>query len=279
MTAPLEPTLAMRPLDWFPTNEELLAQGSNGRTGFGPDEALRELNQSMVLHGQLQPVGAIDLGAKRRLIYGNRRVAAAWLGGINLLKVLIYPATLTEAQIATINATENMQRVDLSEPDVYRSCKSLMALNPEWDKRQLATHLSKDPSTITRWLCPDELIPEALDAFLDGKFGFAKAYAIAKLAKDQQGGMLALTLNGATRDELERQGRKKRGSAASAVRASKIKIALTNGVTVMVSGDDLTLDEAIEAVKDATKEMVKGRDQGLDARTLVAVCRDKAKAG
>ena len=239
------------------------------------DEGIRELCNSIVTNGLLQPLIILD---DYRLVAGYRRLAALRLGGVESAAVSIYPSTLTPSQIKVINLTENVQRVDLSEPETYAACSELMKLNPEWSRKDLAAHLGKDPSTVTRWLCPDDLIPEAKRAFLDGKFGFAKAYAIAKLPHESQGGLLNLTLSGATRDVLEQQGRKRRASVVPTVRASKIIIALTGGAKVVVSGDDMTLDEAIEAVQEAHKEMRKGRDQGLDAKTLQAVCRDKAKA-
>ena len=50
----------------------------------------------------------------------------------------------------------------------------------------------------------DELIPEAKEAFLAGKFGFSNAYAIAKGApKEEQQRKLADILSGASRDEVE----------------------------------------------------------------------------
>ena len=262
--------------------EEFVQEDNARKTEVNP--ALIELCHSIVALGLLQPVCAVDHSSFVKLISGFRRVAAIEYGireGLEVPKqipVLLYPPTITPSQVKVIQLTENIQRVDLTDPEIFRTCVMLLELNPDWQLKDLAKHLSKDASTMTRYTCPKSLIPEALEAFLAGKFGFAKAYAIAKLPNEQQGGMLALTLSGATRDELERLGRKKRTAGTPPVRASKIPIRLATGVTVTVSGEELSLDDAIEAVKEATKEMVKGRDQGLDARTLIAVCRDKAKA-
>ena len=48
---------------------------------------------------------------------------------------------------------------------------------------------------------------------------------------------------------------------------------------MIVSGDEISLDEMIESLAEAGKEAKKARDQGLDARTFSAVMRDRAKAG
>ena len=68
-------------------------------------------------------------------------------------------------------------------------------------------------------------------------------------------------------------------SRASRVRASTIRCPLAGGPVVTVSGDELSLDEAIDALKEALKAMTKARDTGLDAKTAQAVWKDVAKAG
>jgi ParB/RepB/Spo0J family partition protein len=254
-----------KPWEWF-------RDGYNARPVV-EDDAFRELIESIRQNGMLQPIGALENGVR---IFGNRRFAAAKPAGLQIIPVQIYPCSITECQIRVINLTENVLRVDLSDPEIYLSCSELMKLNPEWTRKDLAAHVGKDPSTLTRWLCPDDLVPEAMQAFLDKRYGFAKAYSIVK--SPNQLLSLDLVLKGETRDGLERHNKRSKSGNAPAVRASKIKLELGN-VTVTISGDDLSLDDAIEAVVTAQKEMRKGRDQGLDARTLVAVCRDKAKAG
>jgi hypothetical protein len=81
------------------------------------------------------------------------------------------------------------------------------------------------------------------------------------------------------RDSRQQAGRRKRAEATPAVRTSRIRCPLVGGATVTVAGADISLDEAIEALKDAIKAMTKARDTGLDAKTAQAVWRDMAKAG
>lgn len=263
-----KPRQENKPPPWF-------KDGYNARP-IVRDGPFAELTESVRRYGILQPIGALETGER---IFGNRRFAAGVEAGLELLPVLIYPSTLTPSQIKVINLTENVQRVDLSEPETYAACSELMKLNPEWSRKDLAAHLGKDPSTVTRWLSPDDLIPEAKQAFLDGKFGFAKAYAIAKLPHDQQGGLLALTLSGATRDVLEQQGRRKRTGAAPTVRASKIKVPLVSGQVVTVAGEEISLEEAIEAASEAVKQMKQAVAKGLNAKTAMNVWKDIAAAG
>lgn len=240
------------------------------------DEAeLRLLGESLRKR-QLQPVLARPDGT---IIAGERRFRAATLVGLKDLQVIVTDEALTDAEIRAIQLTENIHRADLTGHEKWQACRELLELNPGWMAKDLADHLHLDPSSVTRLLSPSRCIPEAQESLAAGKLGISDCYAISKLPPEDQPGLLALKLGGASRDTLERQGRKKRAASAPTVRAAKIKLMLVSGVTVTVSGADLSLDEAIEAVNEAHKEMRKGRDQGLDAKTLQAVCRDKARAG
>lgn len=251
-----------------------IIEGQNARK-VEIDDGIRELCNSIVANGLLQPLIGLD---NHHLIAGFRRLAALRLAKIEAASVLVYPSTLTPSQIKVINLTENVQRVDLSEPEIYLSCSELLKLNPEWARKDLATHLGKDPSTVTRWLSPDDLIPEARQAFLDGKFGFAKAYAIAKLPPEAQGGLLALTLSGATRDELESHGRRRRASAVPAVRASKIRVPLVSGPVVTIAGEEVSMEEALEAVLEAAKQLKAAIAKGITAKSAQAYWKDLAAA-
>jgi ParB/RepB/Spo0J family partition protein len=261
------PTLTTKPLTWFKTNPQV-------RKTF--DEAeLRLLGESL-RQKQLQPVLARTDGT---LIYGERRVRAGKLVGLKELMVIVTDEPLTEAEVRAIQLTENMQRADLTAHEKWQGCEELLELHPEWQGKDLAEHLKLDPSSVTRLLSPSKCIPAWQEALRDGKVGISDCYAASKLAEADQGGLLALKLSGASRDVLESQGRKKRAGNAPAVRVAKIKCQLASGACVVVSGDEMTLDEMIEALAEAAKEAKKARDQGLDAKTFQNVMRDRARAG
>src|SRR5262249_21706869 len=104
-----------KPWEWF-------QDGYNARPVV-EDDAFRELIESIRQYGMLQPIGALDNGVR---IYGNRRFAAAKPAGLQLIPVQIYPSSITESVIRAINLTENVLRVDLSDPEIYLSCSELM---------------------------------------------------------------------------------------------------------------------------------------------------------
>jgi ParB/RepB/Spo0J family partition protein len=262
------PTHAVKPLDFF-------VNGDNVRD-IVIDDILRDLNRSL-REGQVQPVGTIAHGDKGKLIYGFRRFAAALLGGVPTLSTLIYPPTMTLTQIRIAQATENLQRVDLSDPDIYRLCKELMELNPEWQRKELAAHLNKHASTITHYLSPDDLIPEALKAFMDRQFGFSVAYAIAN--SPDQLAMLSLKRSGATRDDMKRNSRRQRngnGKAAS-VTAKSIPLVLSNGLTITFKAEGITLSMVLDAVPDIRKELADAIKDDHDAKTFGALMKKRAR--
>jgi len=152
-------------------------------------------------------------------------------------------------------------------------------MNPAWQLKDLAEHLKFDPSMVTRLLSPSKCIAAVQEALAAGRIGISDCYAMSKADAKEQARLLALKLDGVSRDVIEQQGRKERNGGTQAVRLSRCKLVLSSGVNVTVSGEELSLDELIEALGEAQKEARKARDQSLDVKTFQAVMRDKAKAG
>jgi ParB family transcriptional regulator, chromosome partitioning protein len=253
-------------------------RGPNARSYLGDESELRALAHSYLK----RPLHPLICNPDGTLYDGNRRHM-----GLELIErldaevdVCVTDELLVADQVQEIQLVSAIHRADLSAYDKAVAMRDIKAARKGLTNKQLAEDvLDIDPSLVTRYLSLFECISEVQDAARAGKLGVSDWYGIAKLAQDEQPVLLEMKLGGASRDELERQGRKRRSGGKPVARASKIKIALTSGVTVTISGDDLSLDDAIEAVNETQKEMRKGRDQGLDAKTLQAVCRDKARAG
>ena len=95
--------LMNKPLPWFRIRNQV-------RTSFDEAEE-RSLGESMMAHGQLQPVGAKPDGT---ILWGERRYRAAQLVGITELSVIITEKPLSDSEVRIIQLTENIQRADLS---------------------------------------------------------------------------------------------------------------------------------------------------------------------
>jgi ParB family transcriptional regulator, chromosome partitioning protein len=250
----------IRQIDWF-------KESRNIRKGM--DEAsLRELGESMLKHGQLQDVISQPDGT---LICGHRRLAAAKLVRIATLTVKIVESAAEAGKVVVLQAIENEQRQNLTDPERWRMVEELRRLYPKWIAKDISEALHKDPSWVTRYLSPSKCLPAVQEAFAAGRLGISDCYAISKVTEREQHELLALKLGGATRDDLEcavkRINRPRRNGSGC---EKRVRCPLATA-TVIVTGNAIGLDEAIDAVLAAAKEMKRARDEGLDAKTAQAV--------
>jgi ParB family chromosome partitioning protein len=234
---------------------------------------LRSLGASMKSLGQLQPVGAMPDGT---LLWGERRLRAAQLVGLKELQVIITDRKLSDSEIRLIQLTENMHRADLTAPEKSLSMVGLLELNPGWTNKELAAHLHLDPSSVTRYLAYRDGTAELQKAYLSEQIDLTRMYAIVKLPLLKQNEALALALSGASRDAIERSGRKNRDGQAAAVRLSRVKIAMPQGASVVVSGKELTMTDLVDLLGETLKEARKAAEQ-FDVKTFQAMMRDKAR--
>ena len=182
-------------------------------------------------------------------------------------------------QLRIFQLSENLHREDLRDSEKWQACTELLFLNQRWTNKDLAAHLKLSESTVTKYLSPSKCIPEAQKALEQGQIGITAAYEISRAPAEQQGELLRLKLSGTSRDGLAEHVRKQKRDSSPQVRVKRIACPLPSGVGIVVSGEELSLDDLIEALGEAQKEAKKARDQGLDAKTFSAVMRDKAKAG
>ncbi len=263
--------LTTKPLSWFKANP------NQPRKEFSEAE-LRSLGASMKAQGQLQPVGATSDGT---LLWGERRLRAAVLAALLELMVIITDRVLSDTEIRLIQLAENLHRADLTGYEKWVACYELLTINQAWTQTDLAEHVHLHPSQVTRLLSPSKCSGPWQEALKAGKVTISDCYAASKLNDAEQAEMLAKKLAGEIegRDGMEQYGRRKRATATPAVRASKIKVPLVSGTVVTVAGDDISLEEAIDAATDAVKQMKAAVAKGLNAKTAMNVWKDVAAAG
>ena len=264
-------TFARKPLSWAKTQGNL-------RVHPGDEADLVRLGHSY----KKRPVHPLIARPDGTLIDGTRRVAGLRLIGETEAEFLITDEELKPEDLLEIGLITAVHRLDLDGHTKWKACERLLSLHPGWLAKDLAEHLNFDPSMVTRLLSPGKCIAEAQQALAEGKIGISDCYALSKAPAEEQQRLLALRLAGASRDQLESEGRKHRASQRAgklAVRATRVKCELGGGVSIVVAGDSLGLDEVIEALGNAQKEARKARDQNLDVKTWSAVMRDRAKNG
>jgi ParB/RepB/Spo0J family partition protein len=219
------PKLETKPVGFFKTAKQV--------RDVHQDDELRSLGESLKVR-QLQAIIAKPDGL---VIAGHRRLAAAILVGKPTLDVIITDEALSDSQIRGIQLEENIHRADLTGHEKWQACKELLELNAGWNGKDLAGHLHLDPSSVTRLLSPEKCIAEAQAALRDGKITISDCYAISKLAPEDQPGLLALKLEGASRDELERKGRAARNTAKNGdtdtAKVERLPVALSAGTVII----------------------------------------------
>jgi ParB/RepB/Spo0J family partition protein len=241
----------------------------------GTDEELKALAQSWME----RPVHAIIVCPSRKVVDGHRRLAGLELLGQTEVEVLLTDQELDDKAVLEVGLTTAIHRADLSGFDKFQACVKLRELNPGSQNQDLARCVKLDPSTVTRLLSPSKCVAEVVEALRENKISISDVYEISK-QEDREGQLrlLSLKLSGASREVLAAQGRKQRAADKPAVRTSKIKVPLVSGAVVTVSGDEITLDEAIEAAGEAVKQMKAAVAKGLNAKTAMNVWRDIAAA-
>ncbi|HKN85645.1 MAG TPA: ParB N-terminal domain-containing protein [Nitrospiraceae bacterium] len=256
-----------KPLSW-------IKPGSNSRP-VTIDDGIKNLWASIEKNGLLQRVGVIDR-AEDNLIYGFRRYWAHVHGKAETIDVDVYPADITPLQVGLAQGVENLARKDNTPPEIYAHCKKLLTLCPELKLGDLALHLGVSPGMVTQYVCPDKLMPEALESFLRGDFGFGAAYDISR-AKDQLAALSALR-NGASREDRRRANREPKAKAATVVTKS-VTVILDGGLTATFRDDR---GVTLQSVSDLSPEIKKLVDDAIkrdhDAKTFAALMKKKAKA-
>ena len=245
----------------------------------GTEEELRALGASFVN----RPVNPIICLPDMEVVDGNRRLAGVLLVAGPDVEV---PVCITDEQVDESAKLEIMIQSaihtrGLSAYEEFVGASQWMERNPGATAEQLGERIGRKPSMMSRMLSLSRCVPAVKEAAASGQLGVTEWYELSKCPEQRQQELLAARLSGqvSSRDQLAQAARKQRSGSAPTVRASKIKCQLASGVCVVVSGDEMTLDEMIEALAEAAKEAKKARDQGLDAKTFQSVMRDRARAG
>ena len=172
--APAGPALRHLPIELVVPNPE------QPRKHFEP-ALLRELADSIKLHGILQPIVVSphphDPG-HYILIAGERRWRAAQLAGQHEVPAVVRDTP--ESDRLELAVLENLQRLDLSPIEEAQAYRQLMDVRG-YTQEQLAERISKDRSTVANALRLLKLPPKVQDLVQDGRLGMGHARALLSL--------------------------------------------------------------------------------------------------
>jgi ParB/RepB/Spo0J family partition protein len=262
-------TLTRKPLGFFKPDP------GNPRQPLALEE-LQELAASLMQRQHIpllvKPDGTI--------LDGYRRWSAAMLDGKPAeLDCIITDEPLTAGEVKEIQLVTALHRADLKPYEQFVACRDWLELNPGTTAKDLATKINRDPSMLVRILSLGRCIPAVQEAAAEGKLGPSVWYEISKQpGEGEQQSMLAATLAGESRDQLERRGLKLRNGAASGVKVNRLTIPLGQGRSVTIAGCNLTLDDALALLQETMKSGRKALAENLDGKMWAQVMKKKAKA-
>jgi ParB/RepB/Spo0J family partition protein len=258
---------ALKPVSWMKAKK-------NVRKSCGKKD-LERLGKSMMVR-QIQPVICEPDGS---LLAGERRWRAAMLVGLLELEAIVTDEPLSEMEIKVMQLTENIHRADLSGFEKWEACCELMELNLGWQAKDLAEHLWLDPSMVTRLLSPSKCILAVQEAFAKGALGISDCYAISKAAEEQQAELLALKLDGASRDRIEQHRRKHWNGSSRTVALMRLRRGTTAGARLEISGEVGSLNDAVEWLGQLFGSARDAQAQGLDLNGWAARMGGQSKKG
>ena len=168
ITPDIQDAIQMLPLS------EILTNPDQPRKKFSED-SLRELSESILSNGVIQPIIVEQRGSQYIIIAGERRFRASSLAGRDSIPAIV--RDFTEEEKLEIALIENIQREDLSpieEAMAYRHIMDAMGFN----QQQIADKVGKKRSTIANSLRLLNLPQDVQDSVSAGLISSGHARAI-----------------------------------------------------------------------------------------------------
>jgi ParB family chromosome partitioning protein len=139
-------------------------------------EALKELSESIQVHGIIQPITVRKLSRNQyQLISGERRFQASKLAG--LTSIPAYVRSADDQQMLEMALIENIQRENLNPIEISLSYQRLIT-ECNLKQEELGERVGKNRSTVTNYLRLLKLPPDIQIALRDNKISMGHARAI-----------------------------------------------------------------------------------------------------
>lgn len=178
------------------------------RKHFEP-QAMKDLTESVRLHGVLQPLFVRKKNADYIIIAGERRYRAAKEAGLTEVPAIVLD--VDDATASEISLIENIQREDLSPAEEARSYETLMKTF-SWTQEELAKKIGKSRSYVANTLRLLKLDPLFLDALTKNLITANQARSLLMVPPENRNHVMEKLLLGniSIRDIEKRTRRKKK---------------------------------------------------------------------
>lgn len=149
------------------------------------EQALKELSQSILEHGLLQPIVVIEKEEGYLLIAGERRLRAHRLAKLTNIKAIIADVEIDEIRLRELALIENIQRENLNAIELANSYAELIEVhNITHDELSSVVHKSRSQITNTMRLL--SLSVYAQGQLVDGKISQGHAKVLVGLDEKRQ---------------------------------------------------------------------------------------------
>lgn len=139
------------------------------------EKAMKELADSIKVHGVIQPIIVVKRGERYMIIAGERRYRASKLVGLSVIPAII--KNYTESEIAEVSLLENLQREDLNPMECARAMKKLMD-DFAWTQEKVADRLGKSRPVVANTIRLLNLEPEVIQMIEQGKISAGHARSL-----------------------------------------------------------------------------------------------------
>ena len=146
-------------------------------------EALKELAESIKIHGIIQPITVRKLARNQyQLISGERRYQASKLTGLKSIPA--YVRSANDQQMLEMALIENIQRENLNPIEISLSYQRLIT-ECNLKQEELGERVGKNRSTVTNYLRLLKLPPDIQIALRDNRLSMGHARAIISIENSE----------------------------------------------------------------------------------------------
>lgn len=157
--------------------DEIIPNRFQPRLAFDEKE-LKELSDSIKLHGIIQPLVLRRIGDKFEIIAGERRYKASVMAGLKTVPAVVM--NIDDEKSAEVAVVENLQRKDLTAIEEAQSYKKILDMG-YLTQDELATRMGVAQSTIANKLRLLNLTIPVKEALLHGKISERHARSLLNI--------------------------------------------------------------------------------------------------
>lgn len=241
-------------------------------------DALQQLAESIAASGLQQPLLCRREGDVLILVDGERRLRACKSLDWTEVPVLIAEGDLDATEAITRQLVCNLQRADLNPLEKAEGIRSLMAAG-SLTAEQTAKALGLSSGAVTKSLAILKLPSALLEHVATGAIAPDAAYQLSRVTDPDEQAKLAeeVVSKQLTRDGLAKRLKRQPGRRNPSVsKGQRFTFPLDNRRTLMLTGQSITIDDAIGCLEHLLTRAKRAKAQGLSLETFARTVRDQA---